>query len=87
MDILGKQQKTANFALSVSVVSDQMSGFLAKLKYERKWINGIMKWISCGIGGISDIRDKNKTASSIDAIAYCPIAIITWDCLIFYDFE
>ena len=29
----------------------------------------------------------NKTASSIDAIAYCPIAIITWDCLIFYGFK
>ena len=30
---------------------------------------------------------KNKTASSRDAIAYCSIAIITWDCLIFYGFE
>ena len=32
-------------------------------------------------------KKSNKTASSIDAIAYCPIAIITWDCLIFYGFE
>ena len=60
-----KTKKTANFALSVSVVSDQMSGCLPKLKYERKWINGIMKWISCDIRGSSDIRDINKCGKFI----------------------